>query len=145
VLCRVFNKTDDHNDGLLGLYHVSSWGAGCSLFLNAAFQQIINQQTGPWGVKVTTVEVKSVACRRRCNGPSRAKRKRSAKVIHAEGEFEASQGLADAADVIDRNPVALQLRYLQTLVEISADKNSTTIFPIPIDTIAPFLKGLTQK
>ena len=83
--------------------------------------------------------------RRRCNGPSRAKRKRSAKVIHAEGEFEASQGLADAADVIGRNPVALQLRYLQTLVEIAADKNSTTIFPIPIDTIAPFLKGLAQK
>jgi regulator of protease activity HflC (stomatin/prohibitin superfamily) len=76
---------------------------------------------------------------------SGSEEERRAKVIHAEGEFEASQDLADAADVIDRNPVALQLRYLQTLVEISADKNSTTIFPIPIDTIAPFLKWLTQK
>jgi hypothetical protein len=61
VLCLVFNKTNNHDDGLLGLYHVSSWGAGCSPLLNAAFQRIINQQTGPWGVKVTTVEVKSVA------------------------------------------------------------------------------------
>jgi len=74
-----------------------------------------------------------------------AERERRAKVIHAQGEFEASQRLADAADVIGRNPVALQLRYLQTLVEIAAEKNSTTIFPIPIDTIAPFLKGLIQK
>jgi len=60
VLCRVFNKTDDHNDGLLGLYHVSSWGAGCSLFLNADLQRIIDQQTEPWGVKVTALEVKNV-------------------------------------------------------------------------------------
>jgi hypothetical protein len=68
-----------------------------------------------------------------------------AKVIHADDKFKASQCLANAADVIGRNPVALQLRYLQTLVEIAADKNSTTIFPIPIDTVAPFLKGLTQE
>ena len=74
-----------------------------------------------------------------------AERERRAKVIHAEGEFEASQRLADAAHVMSQNPVALQLRYLQTLVEIAAEKNSTTIFPIPIDTLAPFLKGLTGK
>jgi regulator of protease activity HflC (stomatin/prohibitin superfamily) len=69
-----------------------------------------------------------------------AERERRSKVIHAQGEFEASQRLADAADVISRNPAALQLRYLQTLVEISADEKSTTIFPIPIDTLAPFFK-----
>jgi regulator of protease activity HflC (stomatin/prohibitin superfamily) len=74
-----------------------------------------------------------------------AERERRAKIIHAEGEFQASQKLADAADIISRNPAALQLRYLQTLVEIAAEKNSTTIFPIPIDTIAPFFKWLGQK
>ena len=73
-----------------------------------------------------------------------AERERRAKVIHAEGEFEASQRLADAANVISQNPAALQLRYLQTLVEIAAEKNSTTIFPIPIDTIAPFIKAFKR-
>ncbi len=117
--------------------------------INADLQRIIDQQTEPWGVKVTAVEVKNVdlpqEMQRAIARQAEAERERRAKVIHAEGEFEASQRLADAADVISRNPVALQLRYLQTLVEISAGKNSTTIFPIPIDTIAPFLKGLTQK
>lgn len=117
--------------------------------INADLQRIIDQQTEPWGVKVTAVEVKNVdlpqEMQRAIARQAEAERERRAKVIHAEGEFEASQRLADAADVIGRNPVALQLRYLQTLVEISAGKNSTTIFPIPIDTIAPFLKGLTQK
>ena len=117
--------------------------------INADLQRIIDQQTEPWGVKVTAVEVKNVdlpqEMQRAIARQAEAERERRAKVIHAEGEFEASQRLADAADVIGRNPVALQLRYLQTLVEISAEKNSTTIFPIPIDTIAPFLKGLTQK
>jgi regulator of protease activity HflC (stomatin/prohibitin superfamily) len=117
--------------------------------INADLQRIIDQQTEPWGVKVTAVEVKNVdlpqEMQRAIARQAEAERERRAKVIHAEGEFEASQRLADAADVIGRNPVALQLRYLQTLVEIAAEKNSTTIFPIPIDTIAPFLKGLTQK
>jgi regulator of protease activity HflC (stomatin/prohibitin superfamily) len=117
--------------------------------INADLQRIIDQQTEPWGVKVTAVEVKNVdlpqEMQRAIARQAEAERERRAKVIHAEGEFEASQRLADAADVISRNPVALQLRYLQTLVEIAAEKNSTTIFPIPIDTIAPFLKGLTQK
>jgi regulator of protease activity HflC (stomatin/prohibitin superfamily) len=117
--------------------------------INADLQRIIDQQTEPWGVKVTAVEVKNVdlpqEMQRAIARQAEAERERRAKVIHAEGEFEASQRLADAADVIGRNPVALQLRYLQTLVEIAAEKNSTTIFPIPIDTIAPFLKALTQK
>ena len=117
--------------------------------INADLQRIIDQQTEPWGVKVTAVEVKNVdlpqEMQRAIARQAEAERERRAKVIHAQGEFEASQRLADAADVIGRNPAALQLRYLQTLVEIAAGKNSTTIFPIPIDTIAPFLKGLIQK
>jgi len=113
--------------------------------INADLQRIIDQQTEPWGVKVTAVEVKNVdlpqEMQRAIARQAEAERERRAKVIHAEGEFEASQRLADAADVISRNPAALQLRYLQTLVEVAAEKNSTTIFPIPIDTIAPFLKS----
>jgi regulator of protease activity HflC (stomatin/prohibitin superfamily) len=117
--------------------------------INADLQRIIDQQTEPWGVKVSAVEVKNVdlpqEMQRAIARQAEAERERRAKVIHAEGEFEASQRLADAADVISRNPAALQLRYLQTLVEIAAEKNSTTIFPIPIDTLAPFIKGLLPK
>ena len=117
--------------------------------INADLQRIIDQQTEPWGVKVNAVEVKNVdlpqEMQRAIARQAEAERERRAKVIHAEGEFEASRRLADAADVISRNPAALQLRYLQTLVEIAAEKNSTTIFPIPIDTIAPFLKTWEKK
>jgi regulator of protease activity HflC (stomatin/prohibitin superfamily) len=117
--------------------------------INADLQRIIDQQTEPWGVKVSAVEVKNVdlpqEMQRAIARQAEAERERRAKIIHAQGEFEASQRLADAADVISRNPAALQLRYLQTLVEIAAEKNSTTIFPIPIDTLAPFLKGLLTK
>ena len=117
--------------------------------INADLQRIIDQQTEPWGVKVSAVEVKNVdlpqEMQRAIARQAEAERERRAKVIHAEGEFEASQRLADAADVISRNPAALQLRYLQTLVEIAAEKNSTTIFPIPIDTLAPFIKGWLNK
>lgn len=117
--------------------------------INADLQRIIDQQTEPWGIKVSAVEVKNVdlpqEMQRAIARQAEAERERRAKVIHAEGEFEASQRLADAADVISRNPAALQLRYLQTLVEIAAEKNSTTIFPIPIDTLAPFIKGLLNK
>jgi regulator of protease activity HflC (stomatin/prohibitin superfamily) len=116
--------------------------------INAELQRIIDQQTEPWGVKVTAVEVKNVdlpqEMQRAIARQAEAERERRAKVIHAEGEFEASQRLADAANVISQNPAALQLRYLQTLVEIAAEKNSTTIFPIPIDTIAPFFKHWTK-
>jgi regulator of protease activity HflC (stomatin/prohibitin superfamily) len=117
--------------------------------INGDLQRIIDQQTEPWGVKVNAVEVKNVdlpqEMQRAIARQAEAERERRAKVIHAEGEFEASRRLADAADVISRNPAALQLRYLQTLVEISAEKNSTVIFPIPIDTIAPFLKAWEKK
>jgi len=117
--------------------------------INADLQRIIDQQTEPWGVKVSAVEVKNVdlpqEMQRAIARQAEAERERRAKVIHAEGEFEASQRLADAADVISRNPAALQLRYLQTLVEIAGEKNSTTIFPIPIDILAPFLKGWVTK
>jgi regulator of protease activity HflC (stomatin/prohibitin superfamily) len=117
--------------------------------INAELQRIIDQQTEPWGVKVSAVEIKNVdlpqEMQRVIARQAEAERERRAKIIHAEGEFQAAQKLADAADVIGRNPAALQLRYLQTLVEIAAEKNSTTIFPIPIDTIAPFLKWLGQK
>jgi regulator of protease activity HflC (stomatin/prohibitin superfamily) len=117
--------------------------------LNSKLQLILDQQTEPWGVKVSAVEVKNVdlaqEMQRVIAKQAEAERERRAKVIHAQGEFEASQRLADAADVISRNPAALQLRYLQTLVEIAAEKNSTTIFPIPIDTIASFLKTWGNK
>src|SRR5215510_6032530 len=117
--------------------------------INAELQRIIDQQTEPWGVKVTAVEVKNVdlpqEMQRAIARQAEAERERRAKVIHAEGEYEASQRLADAAHVISQNPAALQLRYLQTLVEVAAEKNSTTIFPIPIDTIAPFLKAWEKK
>ena len=117
--------------------------------INADLQRIIDQQTEPWGVKVNAVEEKNVELpqemQRAIARQAEAERERRAKVIHAEGEFEASRRLADAADVISRNSAALQLRYLQTLVEISSGKNSTTIFPIPIDTIAPFLKAWEKK
>lgn len=117
--------------------------------INSKLQVILDQQTEPWGVKVSAVEVKNVdlaqEMQRVIARQAEAERERRSKIIHAQGEFEASQRLADAADVIGRNPVALQLRYLQTLVEIAAGKNSTTIFPIPIDTIAPFLKYWGNK
>jgi len=117
--------------------------------INAELQRIIDQQTEPWGVKVSAVEVKNVdlpqEMQRAIARQAEAERERRAKIIHAEGEFQAAQKLAEAANVISQNPAALQLRYLQTLVEIAAEKNSTTIFPIPIDTITSFLKGLGQK
>ena len=117
--------------------------------INAELQRIIDQQTEPWGVKVSAVEVKNVdlpqEMQRAIAKQAEAERERRSKVIHAEGEFQAAQRLTDAAQVMSQNPIALQLRYLQTLVEIAAEKNSTTIFPVPIDIISPLLKGLTKK
>ena len=117
--------------------------------INADLQRIIDQQTEPWGVKVTAVEVKNVdlpqEMQRAIARQAEAERERRAKVIHAEGEFQASQRLADAANIISVNPAALQLRYLQTLVEVAAEKNSTTIFPVPIDVLAPFIKSLEKS
>jgi regulator of protease activity HflC (stomatin/prohibitin superfamily) len=113
--------------------------------LNEALQQIIDEQTDPWGVKVTAVEIKDVeiptAMQRAMARQAEAERERRAKVIHAEGEFQASRRLYDAAEVIAPNPAALQLRYLQTLTEIGAHHNSTIVFPLPLDVVRPFLEG----
>jgi regulator of protease activity HflC (stomatin/prohibitin superfamily) len=113
--------------------------------INAALQRVIDQQTEPWGVKVGTVEVKNVdlpqEMMRAIAKQAEAERERRAKVIHAEGEFQAAQKLADAGGVIAQNPIALQLRYFQTLTEIAVEKNSTIIFPIPLEFLEPFLKG----
>jgi len=112
--------------------------------LNQALQQVIDRQTEPWGVKVTTVEVKNVdlpqEMQRAMARQAEAERERRAKVIAAEGEYQASARLAEAAAVIGREPGAMQLRYLQTLAEIATENNSTTIFPVPID----ILKVLTS-
>ncbi len=117
--------------------------------INAELQRILDQQTEPWGVKVSAVEVKNVdlpqEMQRAIARQAEAERERRSKIIHAEGESQAAQRLADAAAVISQNPVALQLRYLQTLVEIAAEKNSTTIFPIPIDILTPLIKSLEKK
>ena len=112
--------------------------------LNAELQKVIDTQTEPWGVKVTAVEVKNVdlptEMLRAIAKQAEAERERRAKIIHAEGEFQASQKLADAAKIISSEPATLQLRYLQTLTEIATEKNSTIIFPIPIDLIKTFLE-----
>ncbi|MCJ7769306.1 MAG: slipin family protein [Dehalococcoidales bacterium] len=112
--------------------------------LNQILQGIIDEHTDPWGVKVSTVEIKDVelpeSMRRSMAAQAEAERERRAKIIHAEGEFQASEKLAQAAVVIAREPVALQLRYLQTLTEIATEKNSTLIFPIPIDLISMFMQ-----
>lgn len=117
--------------------------------INIELQRIIDQQTEPWGVKVSAVEVKNVdlpqEMQRAIAKQAEAERERRAKVIHAEGEFQAAQKLADAAGVIAQHPAALQLRYLQTLVEIAAEKNSTTIFPVPIDVLSALMKYFEKK
>lgn len=114
--------------------------------INAELQKIIDHQTEPWGIKVSNVEVKHidlpVEMQRAMARQAEAERERRAKVIHAEGEFQASERLSDAARVIESHPMALQLRYLQTLTEVASEKNSTTIFPVPIDLIAPFLENM---
>ena len=116
--------------------------------LNQALQQVIDRQTEPWGVKVSTVEVKNVdlpqEMQRAMARQAEAEREKRSKVIHAEGEFQAAQRLLDAARVLQGEPAALQLRYLQTLAEISTEKNSTLIFPIPIDILRPFYERAKQ-
>jgi regulator of protease activity HflC (stomatin/prohibitin superfamily) len=117
--------------------------------INKELQQIIDEQTEPWGIKVTVVEVKQVdlpvEMQRAIAIQAQAERERRAKIINAEGEFQASQKLSEAAQVIGKFPVAIQLRFLQTLTEISSDKNSTIIFPIPIDLLKPFMEKLDQS
>jgi regulator of protease activity HflC (stomatin/prohibitin superfamily) len=111
--------------------------------LNANLQQIIDEQTEPWGIKVSTVEIKDVEIpgdmQRAMARQAEAERERRAKIINAEGEFQAAEKLSAAAAIIGREPTALQLRYLQTLLEVGADQNSTIVFPLPIDLLKPFL------
>ncbi len=117
--------------------------------LNQKLQQIIDEHTDPWGVKVSTVEIKEVELpeqmKRMMSAQAEAERERRAKIIHADGEFQASERLAQAGAIIAREPTTLQLRYLQTLVEIAAEKNSTIIFPLPMDLISMFLKKDSGK
>ena len=112
--------------------------------LNLKLQKIIDEHTDPWGIKVSTVEIKDVelpeSMRRSMAAQAEAERERRAKIIHAEGEFQASEKLAQAGAIIAREPTTLQLRYLQTLTEIASEKNSTIIFPLPIDIFTAFTK-----
>jgi regulator of protease activity HflC (stomatin/prohibitin superfamily) len=112
--------------------------------INQKLQQIIDEQTEPWGIKVSIVEVKDVelpdTMKRAMARQAEAEREKRAKIIHAEGEYSAAQQLQDAAGVISKEPAALQLRYLQTLTEIAVEKNSTIIFPVPIEFIHAFAK-----
>jgi regulator of protease activity HflC (stomatin/prohibitin superfamily) len=116
--------------------------------LNEKLQKIIDEQTEPWGIKVSTVEIKDVeipeAMQRAMARQAEAERERRAKIINAEGEFQAAEKLAGAAAILGREPSALQLRYLQTLVEIGAEQSSTIVFPLPLDLIKPFLAGGIQ-
>jgi regulator of protease activity HflC (stomatin/prohibitin superfamily) len=111
--------------------------------INAHLQEILDSQTDPWGIKVSLVEVKHIdlpqEMQRAIARQAEAERERRAKVINAEGEFQAAQRLADASQIIEQHPVALQLRYLQTLSEVATENPSTTLFPVPIDLISPFL------
>jgi SPFH domain/Band 7 family protein len=113
--------------------------------LNEALQQIIDEQTDPWGIKVTTVEIKDVGIpqgmQRAMARQAEAERERRAKVINAEGEFQASERLYDAAQIMSANPTALQLRYLQTLLELGSSQASTIVFPLPIDLLKPLLQA----
>jgi regulator of protease activity HflC (stomatin/prohibitin superfamily) len=116
--------------------------------LNASLQQIIDEQTEPWGIKVTIVEIKDVEIPERMQHAlarqAEAERNRRAKVINAEGEYQAADRLADAANVIRPNPVTIQLRYLQALTDISANQGSTIVFPLPMDLIKPFMGSDTE-
>ncbi len=119
--------------------------------INSQLQEILDTHTDPWGIKVTTVELKHIdlpqEMQRSMAKQAEAERERRAKIINADGEFQAATKLAEAAEIISEHPMALQLRYLQTMREISAEQNTTTIFPFPIDLFKPFLDamGKTKK
>jgi len=116
--------------------------------INEKLQEILDTHTEPWGIKVSNVEVKNVdlpqEMQRAIARQAEAERERRAKIIGAEGEFQASTKLAEASDILSKNPMSLQLRYLQTLIEISTEKNSTIIFPIPIDILKVFMEKLSK-
>jgi regulator of protease activity HflC (stomatin/prohibitin superfamily) len=117
--------------------------------INIRLQKIIDQQTDPWGIKVSTVEIKHVdipqEMQRAIARQAEAERERRAKVIHAEGELQAADKLNQAAKIINETSVGIQLRFLQTLTEVATEKNSTTIFPVPIDLFAPFIRRLEKE
>lgn len=116
--------------------------------INQELQNIIDMQTEPWGVKVSVVEVKNVdlpqEMQRAIARQAEAERERRAKVIHADGEVQAAERIHQAASTIGQTPVGIQLRFLQTLVEVAAERNSTTVFPVPIDLFKPFLEGFAK-
>ena len=116
--------------------------------INQKLQEIIDRQTEPWGVKVTAVEVKDVSLpdsmKRAMAKQAEAERERRAKIVNAEGEFQAAEKMVQAAAMISKEPIALQLRFLQTMREISSEHNTTTFLPIPIDLFTPFLKGASK-
>ena len=117
--------------------------------INSQLQEILDLHTDPWGIKVATVELKHIdlpqEMQRSMAKQAEAERERRAKIINADGEFQAATKLAEAAEIIGEHPMALQLRYLQTMREMSAEQNTTTIFPFPIDLFQPFLKIMDQK
>jgi regulator of protease activity HflC (stomatin/prohibitin superfamily) len=117
--------------------------------INRQLQEIVDQHSDPWGVKVSLVEVKHVdlpdAMRRAMAKQAESERERRAKVIHAEGEFQAASKLRDAAQIIDEQPKAMIMRYLQTLVDVGAEHNTTIVFPIPIDMFTPMMRGQGDK
>jgi len=117
--------------------------------INKGIQEILDKQTDPWGIKVSLVEVKAIdlpeEMKRAMAKQAEAEREKRAKVIHAEGEFLAAKQILAAAELMAQNPVSLQLRYLQTLTEIAAEKNSTILFPLPMDLIKPFIKGFKTE
>jgi regulator of protease activity HflC (stomatin/prohibitin superfamily) len=116
--------------------------------INQQLQKIIDDQTEPWGIKVSVVEVKNVdlpqEMQRAIARQAEAERERRAKIIHAEGEYQAAEKLSQAAAIIGKTPAGIQLRFLQTLTEVATEKNSTTIFPVPIDLFTPFIKKLQE-
>ncbi len=117
--------------------------------INAHIQEILDKDTDPWGIKVAKVEIKHIdlpqEMQRAMAKQAEAERERRAKIIGAEGEFQAAQKMTDAAEIMGRHPIALQLRYLQTLAEISTENNSTIIFPVPIDILRPFYDAVTKR
>jgi regulator of protease activity HflC (stomatin/prohibitin superfamily) len=117
--------------------------------INQTLQEIIDRQTDPWGIKVTSVEIKDVALpegmKRAMAKQAEAERERRAKIVNAEGEFQAAEKMVQAASMISKEPIALQLRFLQTMREISSEHNTTTFLPVPIDLFTPFMKGAADK
>jgi regulator of protease activity HflC (stomatin/prohibitin superfamily) len=116
--------------------------------INQTLQEIIDRQTDPWGIKVTSVEIKDVSLpegmKRAMAKQAEAERERRAKIVNAEGEFQAAEKMVQAAAMISKEPIALQLRFLQTMREISSEHNTTTFLPVPIDLFGPFLKGINK-